>query len=287
MSIIAAGGLAALIAGAAWSSVREYRRARWRVALVTHVNSTLSPLCCLYADGFRTEEINGQRAHWRPFLIAVTPSQIAIYNYAPGALEPYFTLAPDQLRWFGRPKKYHTGRNEIWLHAQIDQRWVVVKLRMYRHDMQAVVRALKAIATPEQVIAYRRRRPYIHYGPVMAQPAEQDMLGAWTLGDPVSLYLMPSYLVVLDGPAVGQAIPLETIQGVSAVRRADQRRAAGLVRFQADGQALAFALKRYEAVASALGEAARHTLEDPVEWLARKKKKPSLADDLDDDEDFS
>jgi hypothetical protein len=31
----------------------------------------------------------------------------------------------------------------------------------------------------------------------------------------------------------------------------------------------------------------RRTLEDPVEWSERKKKKPALADDLDDDEDFS
>jgi hypothetical protein len=287
MSMIAVGGIAALVTGAVWSSVREYRRTRWRMALIAQINDTLSPICCLYADGFRTDEINGRRARWQPFIIAVTLAQVAIYDFSPGTLEPCFVLAPDQLRWFGRPQKYHGGRNEIWLHMQVDQRWVVVKLRMYRHDMQAVVRALKVIATPDQVTAYRRRRPYIHYGPVAAQVADQDMLGAWALRDPVSLYLMPSHLVVLDGVTVRQAIPLDTIQAVSAVQRADQRRAAGLVRFQADGRPLAFALQPYEAFAGALGEAARRTLEDPVEWLERKKKKPALADDLDDDEDFS
>jgi hypothetical protein len=284
---MAVGGVAALVAGTVWASVREVRRARWRAALIAHINASLSPICCLYADGFRTEQINGRRTRWQPFIIAVTPSQVAIYDGVPGTLEPCFALTPDQLRWFGRPQKYHAGRNDIWLHVEIERQWIVVKLRMVRYAMQDVVRALKVVATPEQVIAYRRRRPYIHYGPVTAQPADQDMLGAWVLHDPVSLYLTPSHLVVLEDTTVRRAIPLETIQAVSAVRRADQRRAAGLVRFQADGQPLAFALQPYEAFAQALGEAARRTLEDPVEWLARKKKKPSLADDLDDDEDFS
>jgi hypothetical protein len=287
VSITVVGGMTALVAGTVWAGVREVRRARWRKALIAHLNASLSPICCLYGEGFRTDEINGQRTRWQPFIIALTPSQVAIYDGTPGTQEPCFTLAPDQLRWFGRPQKYHGGRNDIWLHVEIDQQWVVVKLRLYRYAMQDVVRALKAIATPEQVTAYRRRRPYIHYGPVTAQPIDQDMLGAWVLHEPVSLYLMPSHLVVLDGVTVRQAIPLETIQAVSAVRRADRWRAAGLVRFQADGQPLAFALQPYEAFANALGEAARRTLEDPVEWLARKKKKPTLADDLDDDEDFS
>jgi hypothetical protein len=83
--------------------------------------------------------------------------------------------------------------------------------------------------------------------------------------------------------AVGGAAALvagATWWGVREYRRA--RFEAGLVQFQADGKPLAFALKPYEAFAAALGEAARRTLEDPVEWLGRKKKK---TEDGDDDED--
>jgi len=52
------------------------------------------------------------------------------------------------------------------------------------------------------------------------------------------------------------------------------------VRFQFGDEALAFAVDDHQRFASLLGEAARRTLEDPVEWQ-RKKKKPDEDDDWD------
>jgi len=155
--------------------------------------------------------------------------------------------------------------------------WVLVKAHLYREKMMALVRALKQVATEEQVIAYRRRRPYIHFGPVEVQPAKQDVLGAWTLGEPRHLYLTPVALVLLAGDRIKRLIPLEAVQQVSAIRRIDQPKAPGLVRFEADGKPLAFALQPHEAFAAALAEAAKRTLEDPVQWQRKKKKGETIA----------
>jgi hypothetical protein len=280
------GAILAFVGWVTWAGIRQGRRYRAAKALIRQITKTEDTLGCIYSQALRFQvvELNGKRSRWQPFVIAVTPARVAIYGLRTPLKAPSFTLTPDQLRWFGRPKKYSYLRNEIWLHGEIEGRWMWVRLRLYREEMQALVRALKAFATPEQVIAYRRRRPYIHFGPVTARPAAQDVHGAWALDEPVSLYLMPTCLVMLDGIAIRENIALKTIQGVSAIRRADQVRSAGLVRFEADGRPLAFALKPYEAFAMALGAAARHTLEDPVEWLGRKKKK---ADGWEDDEEFS
>jgi hypothetical protein len=271
-------GLAASVAGLVGSAVQAGRRRKAIQALVAQITETDQPLFVVYSYElkFRVQAINGPSSSWRPFVIAVTPDQINLYP-APSGERTVIPAA--RLRWFGRPKKYTSGPNELWLHAEDDGGWRLVRLRLYRDTMQALIRALKEIATPEQVIAYRRQRPYVHFGPVQARPATQDIHGVWALAGPVDLYLMPLFLVLMQGASVQRTIPLETVQQVSAIRRIDQPRADGLVRFEAGGETLAFALKPHEAFATALAEAAKRTLEDPVQWQ-RKKKKP------DDDEDF-
>jgi hypothetical protein len=283
-SAIVTLGLLALFGLALWVSWRENRRHKWTQALTHRIQQTSSPLVCISSYGmrFQVEDVRARRSRWYPYLIAVTPEQIMFYR-AVQDQTPFFSFAPDQLRWFGRPKKYHRYRgNELWLHVEKDGRWFLIRLRLYISDMQALIRALKAVATLEQITAYRRQRPYIHFGPAAARPANQDMQGAWSLGDPVTLYLMPLFLVMFNGATVTKTISLETIQGVSAIRRADQARAEGLIRFQAGDQPMAFALKPYDTLAGALGEAARRTLEEPVEVLGRKKKKGDIWADDDD-----
>ena len=272
-------GLAVSVAGLIGSAVRAGRRRKAIQALIAQITETDHPLFCVYSNDqkFQVQAINGQASSWLPFVIAVTPDQINLYP-APSGDRTVIPAA--QLRWFGRPKKYSSGPNELWLHAEHEGDWRLVRLRLYRDTMQALIRALKEITTPEQVIAYRRQRPYVHFGPVQARPAAQDIHGVWTLADPVDLYLMPLFLVLMQGASVQRTIPLETVQQVSAIRRIDQPRADGLVRFEAGRETFAFALKPHETFATALAEAAKRTLEDPVQWQ-RKKKKPD-----DDDEDF-
>ena len=275
---------------------RQTRRHHRGTAWVAHLERTARPLFCAYFHSqqrFQVIELNGSRTQQphSSFALAVTREQIAIYRVG-SEITQRLMFAPDQLRWFGRPRKYARGSNEIWLHAEIEGRWVLIKLWLGRHRMQALVRALKEIATPDQVIAYRRHRPYIHYGPLSAQPATQNLRGAWALDGAVTLYLMPLFLVILRGAAVERLIPLDTIQEVAAVRRLDRPRAAGMARFEAAGDPVAFALDQHEAFAKTLADAARRTLEDPVMWQ-RKKKKPGggLDDDdgdnmLNDDDDL-
>lgn len=279
--------IVSLLGLGAWgvsAGIRADRRNRAARRLVGQLQAERQPLYCAASCGtwFQVETINGSRGPRRPFVVEVSAGQLAIYPVE-GEAAPALLIRPDELRWFGRPQKYHYGTNEIWLHAETAGEWRLIKLRLGQMQMRALVRALKAIASSEQTAAYRRRRPYLHAGPVTAHPATQDMLGAWTLDDPLTLYLTPLYLVLLRGSRVRRAIPLEQIQSISAIDRLDAPGAAGLVRFEANGETLAFSLDDHRGFASLLGEAARRTLEDPVEWQ-RKKKKPDAADDEDWDE---
>ncbi len=149
-------------------------------ALVAEIKNTQSPLQCFYAVGrFEVIELNGGNSSWKYFIVTVKPGEITVFPRKQKAVEP-FTFTPDQIRWFGRPRKYSPGLNDLWLHLETDGCWQLVKLRLYQGHMRDLVRGLKAIASEELVIAYRRRRPYIHEGPVQAQPATQDIHGTWT-----------------------------------------------------------------------------------------------------------
>jgi hypothetical protein len=183
----------------------------------------------------------------------------------------------DGLRWFGRPVKYHDKRNELWLHVEQGSEWLLVKLRLWRHPMQELIRALKQIVRPELTTAYRRHRPYIHEGPVAARPAEQDIYGAWTLGESLFLYVMPLYVVLLSRDQVQRLLPLERIQQIAALRRLDAPDADGLVSLTFEGEKLAFAVKDYERLATAISEAAKRSLEEPV--LQKQKKKENDEDE--------
>ena len=214
--------------------------------------------------------LGGDTKTWRRCMLAVTPEGVSLYPSV-HTIDNRIVLPVDGLRWFGRPVKYHDKRNEIWLHLEQDGKWQLVRLSLWRHPMQELIRALKLIVPPELTTAYRRHRPYIHEGPVTARPAEQDIYGAWTLDEPLFLYVLPLYVVLLSGDRVQRLLPLERIQQIAALRRLDAPEADGLVSLTLDGEKLAFAVKDYERLAAAISEAAKRSLEEPV--LQKQKKK--------------
>jgi hypothetical protein len=229
------------------------------LTIVGHYDSK----CQIAAPGKRQER-------WWPCVAAVTNAQLILYERSVDMPERLrFPL--DELRWFGRPEKYTTGHNDIWMHFEAADRWQIVRLRLYREPMRDLVRALKLVVLPELVTAYRRQRPYIHIEPTTANPATQDIHGAWTLGEAVKLYVMPRFLVIFEKNQLLRKIPLERLQRIGALRRIDQPGAAGLVRFQAEEETFAFALNNYETFAQQLAEAAKRTLEAPLEQKQKGK----------------
>jgi hypothetical protein len=259
-----------------WSVRRE--RAIYRQ--IERLGQTPDKLALLSSrvNRWRGESLYRAPRQWRRGVILITSQQIAIYERTL-EMPLRFACAPDQAQWFGRPNKYQPGMNEIWLHIEADATWQLVKIRLFHADMRDLVRALKVICTPELVTAYRRQRPYLHRGPVSAQPAVQDIHGAWTLSKPVDIYLMPRFLLILHERRVERKIGLETIQQIGALRRLDAPGARGLVRFQVRDETLAFALADHAAFAEALAAAAKRTLEAPLEQKQKKKD-----DDWDEDE---
>jgi len=240
------------------------------------------PLCCLGADYYLNTKFRlhviGQAdatARWQRCLCTVENDGLHVYPRA-RKWDIHVAFEREALRWFGRPKKYDPGTNEIWLHFEREGQWQSLMLRTGRHPMAQLVRAIKQIATPEQIQAYRRRRPYIHYGPTPAQSAEQDLHGAWTL-DPrtLTLYLTPSTLVELEGARVRRTLALETIQQIEVMARLDAPGANGVVRFQIVGAdaatTAAYALPDHVAFGAALSEAAKRTLEDIPIFYGKKQ----------------
>ncbi len=227
---------------------------------------------------FAIETINGKTVKSTRGMITLSRQEIGVY---PVKLPPQAIIrfAPEDIRGFWRPQNYDSGMNELWIHVERKREWVLVKLWLGRTQMMDFIRALKPMVDPDLVIAYRRRRPYIHYGPIQAQPAEQDIHGAWILETLVTLYLMPRCLLILHDEAVQQIIPLESVQQIGALRRLDAPQANGLMRFQTAETHYAFALKDYETFANAIADAAKRTLEAPV--MQKQKGKDGEWDDAD------
>lgn len=218
---------------------------------------------------------------WQRCVLFIDHKRIAIYPHPPANehVEPLLTVQRHELQGFWRPVKYHSGRNELWIHAQIGLTWGILKLRLYYNDMQVLIRAMKEISSEEQVKAYRRRRPYIHRAPSIAFPAQQSLTGEWEMGESVRLYLMPLYLVIFAGEEVQRLIELASIQEIAALKRMEGGRPAGLIRFRFTEETLAFALDDYQSWAKDLAEAAKRTLEEPV-IQKRKGKDDEEWDDV-------
>ncbi len=222
-----------------------------------------------------------RKLRWRRAVMSVGDKGVALYDLRTG-IDGKFAFTPGELRWFGRPTKYIYGMNEMWLHVQIGVAWYIVKARFHITTMQALVRALKHIATDEQVIAYRRRRPYIHRDLTPAYLAEQDIHGAWELKQRVDLYLMPLHLVLFRHGEVDRVIDLHDIQNIAAFKRLDAPEADGLLRFSTGVETLAFALQDYGSWADSLAEAAKRTLEEPP----IRKQKSQDDDDWDVEDEY-
>ncbi len=233
--------------------------------------------------------VNAEPERWRRCIAMLDASGLTIYPQTP-LMDVKRVLTVSDWRWFGRPTKYEPGENEIWLHVETNGLWHVIQLRLNYSQMQRLVRALKQVAPPYLTKAYRRHRPYVHYGPVQAFPAEQDLYGVWTvLPMPRRLYITPLQLVIFDGAFVERWLPLEDLQQIEALRRLDAPGEDGVTRFKiippvkddiAPVESLAFTLVDYHSFGEALAEAAKRSLEDPI--MVKKKKKD--VDDEGDDE---
>ena len=163
----------------------------------------------------RITPVTGKPERWWRGIVALTERELILFDRTV-QVNQRLRCTWDDLRWFGRPHKYTSGDNDIWLHIEAADGWRIIQIRLYQTAMRDLVRTLKTLVAPELVTAYRRRRPYIHLGPVEAHPATQDIHGAWSVDSAVDLYLMPRFLVMLDRDRVLRKIPLEAVQRIGA-----------------------------------------------------------------------
>jgi hypothetical protein len=217
---------------------------------------------------------------WQKAILFIGHKRIAIYPYPPKEdSQPLVSIDTQELRGFWRPTIYHEKKNEVWIHAESMQHWRILKLKAWKSDMQAVIRGLKEVHSPEQVKAYRRSRPYPHLGPAPVLPAKQSLTGEWELFNAIELYLMPLHLVILKEGIIQRVLHIEAVQNIAALKRMEGGEPVGIVRFVHDEENFAFATNDYEAWASAIAEAAKRSLEEPV--MQKQKSKGDDWDDVD------
>ena len=209
---------------------------------------------------------------WQKCILFIGHKRLAIYPYPPKTdSQPLVSIDPQELRGFWRPQAYHDAQNEVWIHGEAVQHWQILKLRAYRGVMADIVRALKEVSSPEQIQAYRRRRPYPHKDPSAVLPAKQSLTGEWELFNPVELYLMPLHLVIMKEGLIQRVLDISAVQSIAALKRMEGGEPVGILRFSHDGEIFAFATNDYEAWATAIAEAAKRSLEEPVMQKAKSK----------------
>jgi hypothetical protein len=217
---------------------------------------------------------------WQRGIVFIGHKRLSIYPYPPKAdSQPIVSIDPQELRGFWRPDAYHDGRNDVWIHAESLEHWGILKLRTWRGIMADIIRALKEVHSPEQVKAYRRRRPYLHKDPALVLPAKQSLTGEWELFKPVEIYLMPLHLVIMKAGIIQRVLHIEAIQDIAALKRMEGGEPTGVIRFSHDGETFAFATNEYETWAKSIAEAAKRSLEEPV--MQKQKSKDDEWEDVD------
>lgn len=217
---------------------------------------------------------------WRPCILFVGHKRLAVYpRPAQEDASPLVSIAPHELRGFWRPIPYHSGENEVQIHAQIGLTWGILRLKLPQSQMYLLIRAIKELSTADQIKAYRRQRPYPQKGLSPAYPAEQRLTGEWELFNPVDLYLTPLHLLVLRQGEIQKVFNLDQIQQIGALKRMEGLQNEGVFRFHAENKVYAFATNDYEAWAESLADAAKRSLEEPV---MRKQKSKDASDEWDD-----
>lgn len=222
---------------------------------------------------------------WRKALLFVSNKHIVVYGTHRGDT-PLFTCLGHEIEGFWRPRKYEDGINSIEIHANAGGQWTILKVRLTKSRMMALVRALKDLVDDDIERSYRQRRPYIYRPPAPAHLAHQDIYGMWSLDEPITVYLTPATLVFMDADdSVRRVVRLRHMQNIRISKHADADSGEGLVSFYltTSKEDIAFAVKDYEAWAQSIATAARRTLEEPV--TRKRKGKARVDDDSDWDND--
>ncbi len=94
---------------------------------------------------------------------------------------------------------------------------------------------------------------------------------------------MPAALVALDGARVLEVMPLEHVQRIEVMHRADAPHLPGVVRFRYGERVTAYTLPDHVAFGLALTEAAKRSLEDPPQFYGKKSGK-GMDDQFDEDD---
>lgn len=179
-----------------------------------------------------------------------------------------------EIQWVSAIALPQEGIAEISIHLEIEKRWRILILQMPEAELLLLARLL------QQVIPTSRLnigRPPAHpIGPLAARIAEDNWQGESSLGQEVSLYLLPQLLIVLSGDLVRAKLDTSSIRRVLAVEKVSGRLdnllkpsvPDGVVRLYSLYETAAFALSQYRELAEEISYLARC----PMEFVTQEDK---------------
>jgi hypothetical protein len=179
-----------------------------------------------------------------------------------------------EIQWVSAISQPQEGIAEMSLHLEIDKRWRILILQMPEAEMLLLGRLLQQIIPASRL---NLGRPAAHpIGPLAARIAEDSLQGESSLGEEISLYLLPQILIVLKGDMVKAKLDTSSIRRVLAVEKLSGRLDSllkpalsdGVVRLYSLYETAAFALPQYRELAEEISFLARC----PLEYISQEDK---------------
>ncbi len=223
-------------------------------------------------------------------LLFITDKEFILYPEK-GVDEALVSFRGDEIIGYWRPRPYHpdswvvdgwrvkVGNNEVHIHANVDNHWVIVKLWLRQAEARKIVNRLKGLVNEDILRSYRQRPPYIYHPPSPAALMSQDLYGMWHVDHHCKLYLTPSTLVFLqDDDEIERFIWLRDIQNIRLLEQQGEGGKDGLICFdiEKDDEQIAVGVDGSDKWARSIARAARRTLADSVQ---RKQKDKTLLED--------
>lgn len=174
---------------------------------------------------------------WLDGILIVTRGHIDIYRT--GERHPMLHLPVQALRgYYWLPSEQTRKQSVVWIHLAAYDLWYLLRVQVNPPQDSADKRRLDGSLA--KLLPNLPTLPPVHLGAVEAHLAVQDDDDTWVTENPVQLFLMPHYLVVLhDDGVVRYTIATEDMQAAVFIATDD---ALGIVRLTVNGVYRALAL---------------------------------------------
>jgi hypothetical protein len=179
-----------------------------------------------------------------------------------------------EVQWVRAISQPQEGIAEMSIHLEVEKRWRILSFQMPEAEMLLLAKVLHQVIPSSRL---NLGQPIAHpIGPLPARIAEDNWHGESSLGEEVSLYLLPQILIVLKADVVMAKLDTSSIRRVLAVEKLSGRLDSllkssvpdGVVRLHSLYETAAFALPQFRELAEEISYLAHC----PLEYISQEDK---------------